>query len=631
MRTKYGARMFVARLLTALKTPATHLGGLDDTLVLDVDLYRGALLHLVQKLSDEGAIDDPTAAWTLACIADGWIDEHLGNVRDGLLELGAVRDQAHLHRLLLAATQHILGCGPGAPAHGLVAAAPEVGAEPPLTAADLLLLQAVTQALQEADGDHEPLGLRLLVRRYALELGLLSRDGAAQDVIRRTPIGDALLALPTSHRLAFLLALEMLQAQGPADRWRTPRSALSQMQAQPQFLVATTATARRAVDPVGLFPWRRIRRLRLLGVCEPVRLADAQSQAAGEDPGRDAYPYRLSPLGAAAIAWVLAEPRTELVELAELLLSARAQVAVEPLRRHLPGMAPALQPERQSLLALPLRLLSPGSDAVLAAEPLGASTIWSSDPAAAYPLALSAAAPAPGPAAPASGGEVAWQVAGPLATLPATAAALTGALLSDALLASMGELSAVPGKPPGSGPCPDGGSRQELDIGGLIQRAWAELHVAGVHFTLLGPTVSAIGERRALLQAWRELLRSAADAAVQGTHSPPLVTVELNPEPDAVQILVHDSGPPLTAEDAATLAHVELAPLSREPGPLLGFADLADSGTRLALDGMRRGLWLAQRTLTEQGAQLALSTPQLGGTTVRITLPRSPRPLRSAA
>ena len=47
-----------------------------------------------------------------------------------------------------------------------------------------------------------------------------------------------------------------------------------------------------------------------------------------------------------------------------------------------------------------------------------------------------------------------------------------------------------------------------------------------------------------------------------------------------------------------------------------------------ALPGARRGMWLAQHTLLGQGAQLGLAAPQLGGTTVRVTLPR---PVRSAA
>jgi signal transduction histidine kinase len=192
----------------------------------------------------------------------------------------------------------------------------------------------------------------------------------------------------------------------------------------------------------------------------------------------------------------------------------------------------------------------------------------------------------------------------------------------------------VPGayasKPPGSGPGADASSRQEIDLKGLIQRAWEELHVARVHFVLLGPPVSAIGERRALLQAWRELLRSAADAALQGTHSPPLVTVELDPSADAVQILIHDSGPPLTYGDAAALelTDADPEPLARDPGATLSYSD---PGKLHPVEGTRRGLWLAHRTLTEQGAQLALSTPQLGGTTVRVTLPHSPRSLRTAA
>lgn len=636
--------MFVARLLAALKTPPTHLGRLDDTMVLDVDLYRAALLHLVRQLSDDRVIDEATAAWTVGCIADGWVDEHLGDVRDGLLELGAVRDQGHLDRLLLAATQQILGCGPGTPTHGLFTLAPETGGTPPLTAADLLLLQTVTQTQQAATALHEPLGLRLLVRRYALELGLLRREGEVLGALRPTALGEALLALPTSHSLEFLLALEVLQSTGPMDRWRTPRLALSQMQLQPQFLVATTAQARLAVDPTGLFPWQRIRRLHLLGVCEPVEVAPRRGEPDETAAGRAAYPYRLSDLGAAAAARVLREPRTELGDLAEQLLHARAQAAVAPLLR-VPQISALARP---SLSTVPLHPPERRSGSADKAE-LPAAKSWESPPAEAYSLTIpSAVGAAPTP----STGEVCWQIAGPLATLPATTAGLTDSLAADTLLSSIGGtrpfwanggagfsdldpaatslLGATTGKPPGSGPAPDSGARQELDIGGLIQRAWAELHITGVHFALLGPAARLIGQRRALLQAWRELLRSAADAALQGMHSPPLITVELDLSPDAVQILVHDSGPPLSAEDAATIEHsyVELALLGRDADPLRGVAEPERLRTST---GSRRGLWLAQRTLTQQGALLALSTPQLGGTTVRVTLPLSPRPLRSAA
>lgn len=639
MHTKYGAPMFVARLLAALKTPPTHLGRLDDMLVLDVDPYRAALLQLVRRLSAEGALDEATAAWTLSCIADGWVDEHLGDVRDGLLELGAVRDQGHLDRLLLAATQQILGCGPGSPAHGLVAADGE-RSDVPLTAADLLLLQTVTQAIQGAGSEQEPLGLRLIVRRYALELGLLSRDGESSGGQKRSALGDALLALPASHCLEFLLALEMLQSTGSADRWRTPRAALQKMQTQPQFLVATTAPARRAVDPAGLFPWQRVRRLHLLGVCEPVALDDAafSDESIGESPGRATYPFRLSERGVAAIAQVLAEPQSELCELAAQLLRVRAQAAMEPLLRCLPGPAPLYA--RPSLLAVPIR---PGQPTLAPPAP-AAGRPWDPAPETTYPIAVHLT-PAAVPVTDRSG-EVSWKLAGPLAALPATAAGLTDSLWPDALLASVGEsrpawsgpgwgltdsgpVAAAPlGKSPGSGG--DSGARQELDIGGLVQRAWNELHVAGVHFALLGPAVHALSERRALLQAFRELLRSAADAALQGAHSPPLVSVELDLAPDAVLILIHDSGPPLSSADAATIEHtyVDLALLASESDRLLAEAD---PSRRRKSPAMRRGLLLAQRTLTEQGAQLALAAPQLGGTTVRVTLPRSPRPLRSAA
>jgi hypothetical protein len=563
--------MFVARLLATLKSPPNHLGFLDDALVLDVDLYRAALLQLVRKLSAAGAVDAATAEWTINCIADGWVDEHLATLRDGLIELGAVDDQEHLDRLLMAATHQILGCGPGG--HAL----PDLDTGlAPLAAADALLLHTVTQASQRADDELEPLGLRLVVRRYALELGLLARASLKDPTagaIYPTPLADALLALPPSCVLTFLLALEMLQSQGVADRWRTPRAALLHMQAQAQFLVPTTGQARRSVDPGGLLPWRRIRRLHLLGVCEPVR-----EPSELQPPARAAYPYRLSAAGHAAIGALLRQPASELLELAESLLHERAQAAVEPLLRR------------------PVAPSAPKSVTVPPAPP---------------PVERTAeVAPPPAELRPS---EVTWRLEGPLATIPATVTTLP-----DAPPVSSPPLEALPS----SGPLGEGRAQQEIDLGGLIRRAWEDLRVQRVHFALLGPAVRAVAERRALLQAWRELLRSAADAALVGAQSPPLVTVELDPGPDAVQILVHDSGPPIGPVEG--------------PGsdPQLGGATAArdsDPGLPHLATGVRRGLWLAQRTLYEQGALLSLTAPQLGGTTVRVTLPRSPRSLRSAA
>jgi signal transduction histidine kinase len=215
---------------------------------------------------------------------------------------------------------------------------------------------------------------------------------------------------------------------------------------------------------------------------------------------------------------------------------------------------------------------------------------------------------------------VAWQLEGPLATIPATVTALPDLLLPPPPL----PVDSLPS----SGPAGEGRGQQEIDLGGLIRRAWEDLRVPRVHFALLGPAVRTLGERRALLQAWRELLRSAADAALAGAHSPPLVTVELDPSPEAVQILVHDSGPPLPTGEGASMDSPGVRPSAL---PYRGVSSDSDPGSLHLGAGMRRGLWLAQRTLNEQGALLALATPQLGGTSVRVTLPRSPRPLRTAA
>src|SRR5581483_9219486 len=100
--------MFVERLVAGLSSPQNRLGELDDALVVDVDHYRALLMREARALGESSETDRAVASWAFTCIADGWVDDHLNSVRDGLLELGAVSDQEHLDRLLHAAVLRIV-------------------------------------------------------------------------------------------------------------------------------------------------------------------------------------------------------------------------------------------------------------------------------------------------------------------------------------------------------------------------------------------------------------------------------------------------------------------------------------------------------------------------------------------
>lgn len=297
--------MFVERLVAGLSAPQNRLGELDDALVVDVDHFRALLMREARALTEAGEEERAVAGWAFTCIAEGWVDDHLQTVRDSLLELGAVADQAHLDRLLHAAVLRILGV------------------EPPLSGADALVLDTVTQPTAPPGTlDAEPLGLRLLVRHYAMELGLLSR-ASGQTAI--TALGETALRLPRHNLPAYLLALEMLQSAGLGDRWRTPRRALSYMSEVREFDIPTSSQSRRHIDPEGLVPWRRVRRLTLMGLCEAVPVHDA---AEGEE---ERCRYRLLPYGEEVLRLVLREPPSEVVRLAQAMLAEQTRQALRPL------------------------------------------------------------------------------------------------------------------------------------------------------------------------------------------------------------------------------------------------------------------------------------------------------------
>lgn len=581
-------RMFVERLIAVLASPQNHLGDLDDTLIFEADAYRALLSREAQRQREAGLIDDAIVSWIYTCIADGWVDEHLQGLRDALIELGAVTENVHMHRLLVAAARQLATLR----AHDDKTLTDEDRAAG-LTQLDRVLLSTTLPVLTSEAAEVEPLGLRLFARRYALEIGLLCReDGAA----RRTPLGDAVLALPRQQVPAFLLALETLQSTGAADRWRAPRDALRSMRERREFWVATTPQARSAVDPSSLLPWRRIRRLHVMGLVEPVKIADLTVHSDGVQAGESAFCFRLSVCGVTAVDPVLREVAPEIVRLADALLETRTESAVRPLFPRSGPVLPATHLQPPPLL----RATELTGSAALFAQSMPASPaqmgLW--------PHTASGPRFEPLPALPQSDAAVAVHTVPPYGSLVTP---------REALLSPQ-----------------DGGAWQDIDVAHLIQRAWEDLQLHRVDFALrahaIGGSVRAVGDRRTLLQAWRELLRGAADAALQGQQSPPSVSVELAVTDAAIVVHLHDSGQPLQAHVSALGLGFDLDTDADADADALPFPGLSQPEA-----GPRLGMWRASQTLTDQGAQLALVPARLGGATVRVTLPRLPRHLRHAA
>lgn len=601
--------MFFERLISTLHAPHSQLAVLDEALPLDIDRLRGLFLSRARARAEAGLLDEGTVAWLFRLLAEGWIDEHLQLVRDALLELRAVNE---IDRLLDAAVQRMVGETPRNLSH-----------------ADMQLVLAAEQSAQGGGDGAGPLGLRLLARRYALALGLIesivqegATGGQGPKLVRRTALGDAALSLPRQQLLSFLLALEAAQstgATGVVDRFCAPRKVLRAMFERRRFLVPTSATTRRLHDPEGLFPWRSIRRLHLLGVIEPVVNTDDGALGAGPDEPRDVYLYRLTHAGSQALSEVLREPQGDLPQLVAALVQERCERALRPLllrtqARLTPIAVEAITPEPALLRAteLPNDLFRHAAQHV--ELPPGA-------------LELAARRPITGEIPPPRSGDPGPElpVPEPLEDMPRI-------------------LRLVPSSGPEAAP-------QELDLGKLIQRAWDELQVQRVRFTLHGPGARAMADRRALLQGWRELLRATADAALQAPHGTGQVAIEVTAHEDTVVALVHDNGPPLNGSgtsapeiigpralradlDDSDVDFSALGAESIELGPPLGeaVAESAPAGLPSWLaSGARSSLWRAQSALLEQGALLSLVPPRIGGVSLRVTLPRTPRPARTAA
>lgn len=601
--------MFFERLISTLHAPHSQLAVLDEALPLDIDRLRALFLARARARAEAGLLNEGTVAWLFRLLAEGWLDEHFQLVRDALLELGAVNE---IDRLLDAAVQRLVGETPRGLSH-----------------ADTQLLLAAEQSAQGGGEGAAPLGLRLLARRYAMALGLIepvvqdsATGGQGPRLVRRTPLGDAALSLPRQQLLSFLLALEAAQstgATGVVDRFCTPRKVLRAMFERRRFLVPTSATARRLHDPEGLFPWRSIRRLHLLGVIEPVVNTDDGALGAGPDEPREVYLYRLTHAGSQALSEALREPQGDLPQLVSALVQERCDRALRPLllrtqARLTPIAVEAITPDPALLRAteLPNDLLRHAAQHV--ELPPGA-------------LELASRRPITGEIPPPRSGDPELPGPEPMEDMPRI-------------------LRLVPSSGPETAP-------QELDLGKLIQRAWDELQVQRVRFTLHGPGARALADRRALLQGWRELLRATADAALQAPHGPAQVAIEVTTNEDTVVALVHDNGPPLGGAGlsapeiiAPRALRVDLddsdvdfralgaEPIELSPSPPLNEAAAEDVPPGLPswlASGARSSLWRAQRALLDQGALLSLLPPRIGGVSLRVSLPRTPRPARTAA
>ena len=555
----YGARMFLDHLLAALRNPHSQLFQLDDELPFDADRYRALLSAETWRRGRSGQLDEATVAWVFRCIADGWVDEHLLDIRDALLELLAIRDADHLDALLCLATEQILG-----ESQRPLSVADEEA--PLLTPADHQLLRTTTSAVT---GDHSHrLGLRLLARRYAMQLGLLvARPRAWQ----RTCLGDAVLELPRAYAWPLLLSLETLQALDPFDRWRVSTEALGAMLDRPTFVVRTADLDGDA--EAALFPWQRVRRMQRCGLVEPA----PSLRTVTDEAQRSEFGFRLTTAAASAAERVLRTPEHEVMRLAKSLLFERTEEAMQPYRQRQVSAPPPSRAQVAEHVLPPIDGISSLSldeltgsevDGLPSSRLLRVTDLWTPPSAMTGERESGTSEREPG-----------------TATMDSTTEALE---------------PARPSSGSERGP-------QEIDLGPLIRRAWGDLQERRVHFSLLGPTAEVIGERRLLVQTLRELLRVASVSAQHGSHSLALVTVELAPQDDHVVLFVHDNG---------------MGPPLPELPSLLEMTD-EELAEPVDLDGERPSLHRIQQSLWGLGGELTMMAPRLGGTSLRIILPRT--------
>jgi hypothetical protein len=559
--------MFLEPLTYALRNPQGRLFRLDDDLPLDTDCYRALLTNETWRKAQCGEIDQATAVWVFQCIADGWIDEHLSDIRDALIEMFAVRNADHLHALLCRATTNILGSD----------STPRDWIEqdvPLLSLADVELLKTASRTVS---GETVPrLGARLFARRYATQLGLLVRQSGFW---QRTCLGDAALELPRAYVWPFLLSLETLQTMGAEDKWHVSKEALATMQTAGCFEVCTSFQDGETTPHA--FSWLRTRRLQRQGLVQTV--AEGPS-----DTGHATCLFRLTPVAIEACARLMRVPEHEVMRLARTLLWQQTEELMEPYRLgELPDEAQEIDVGAEHTLPN-------------ACGPTRAGSFFSDQGSAGQPGE---------PGQPKRFDRLHRATDLPLVAEPFP--------LGQDLLSS-GPSDAGPRAESLDDGAPNGHElpalkhrmRGEIDLGKLIRAAWDDLQDKRVHFTLLGPQIHVAADRRALLRTLREVLRASATSARHSTHSLSLVSVSMATHADQVVLLVHDNGmgtplpprPPIFKEVGNNLAEV----VETDPG--------------------RPSFQRIQSHVSALGGELSLLPPRLGGTSMRIALPRATQP-----
>ena len=88
--------MFVEHLIATLVSPLGSPLSRWDRWQLPVDRYRGQLTQKACALSASGELDAETTSWVLRCVAEGWLDAYLSDLRDGLPSRPFIGDEDYI-------------------------------------------------------------------------------------------------------------------------------------------------------------------------------------------------------------------------------------------------------------------------------------------------------------------------------------------------------------------------------------------------------------------------------------------------------------------------------------------------------------------------------------------------------
>lgn len=315
--------MFVDHLLEALAHPAGRLSRPGDDLIVDTARYRALLMSELRGRQEADALQGGELAARSEALAllvrDGSLDAYLYGVADGLIEMGVVRDQALLDQFLHAATLARLGVYNY------------------LTPTDQLLLDLAGRPPQPGG---EELDVRLMARRYAIQLGLLSAPQVGTPALR-SELGDAVRRLPCELVLPFLITLEGLSCYGPADPWRAPAEAYQLLYERGEALLFTKKERQAEVDARGVWRAGRLRRWLRMGLC------DAPPQVLW--PAGCEQVVQLNSAGERALSEALRTPPAEVVRLCEQLFRWSRQQALRQLLP--PEAAPPPRGRRPTVLS----------------------------------------------------------------------------------------------------------------------------------------------------------------------------------------------------------------------------------------------------------------------------------------